>query len=766
MNHKLSGKILLLVAGLGLLVMCRRWNNPHDPLNNRPPNQPSRPWPASGDSTLDSSQVIQSGLRWAGGDSDPGDRVYYRLFFGTTTPPVLIESILEDTVYRPQQVRALASYYWRVVAFDSLGDSAVGPLWNFRTARFNRAPNIPSAPEPDSGATDQLVNLTLSWTGGDPDPGDSVTYDIYLGTTTPPPLAAADLKQTSFRPERLNYDTDYYWRVVAKDRRNATTVGPLWSFRTAPPVVVTSPAGGSRWAIGSTHQVLWNGGPAGDSTVIWYSTNGGMTWPHRQGRATQPGRFDWRVPAPATENAKLQVRVFVGRDTALGVSATFAVTDTNPPSPITVDSPPAGARWLVGSTHYVVWRGGTFGVDSTVIFYSSNGGTTWSRQGRAETQGSYLWTVPGPATNNGKIQVKAYCLNKSTEGFSGQFSVVERSYPDSVIATVPVGSRPRALLWDSLTNTVFVANYSSGGGVSVIDGTTNQLVTTIPVGDFPTALCWNATNNRIYVANYTDSSLSVIDAATNQVLTTVAVGPNPYLLCWNQTNNKVYVAHKPGNTVTIVDGVSNSVITTVQVDTNPVAMTWNPAVNKVYVANWANNTVTVIDGANNAVLATVPVDINPCALVVDGQANVLCANQFSNTASIISGTTNQRIATVTVEAKPWAAAYNGTNNRLYTANSDAGSVSVINGQHYYVEDDITVGLQPRSIAWADWVNKLYVGNYDGASVTVIDGANNAVLKTITVGARPIAICTNPRDNKVYVANYDAGTVSIIGGATK
>jgi hypothetical protein len=41
----------------------------------------------------------------------------------------------------------------------------------------------PSNPIPPNGAENWILIL-LCWTGGDPD-GDSVTYDIFFGNTTP-----------------------------------------------------------------------------------------------------------------------------------------------------------------------------------------------------------------------------------------------------------------------------------------------------------------------------------------------------------------------------------------------------------------------------------------------------------------------------------------------------------------------------------------------------------------------------------------------------
>ncbi|MGQ9707253.1 MAG: YncE family protein [bacterium] len=649
-----------------------------------------------------------------------------------------------------------------------LGDTALGnsPRYEIYDTR-KPAPIVVTAPDSSSewtiGSTHEIL-----WTGGTLAGMDSAV--IYYSTnngvswqrqgkttrpgcfvwTVPPPVT----NQAKIRVRAFCVDS--------------STTGISATFKVIeglPPITVISPNAQTRWREGAVEIITWTGGPTGlvaDSITIYYSTDDGVNW-MRHGRASTSGSYEWNVPGPATIYARVQVRAYAGVDSVAGTSERYVIYDSLAPSPITVTSPAAGIRWLVGTTHEITWSGGTLtGMDSTVIFYSTDDGLSWQRQGRATQLGRFTWTVPPPPTNNAVVSVRAWCGEHLTEGRSGTFIVGQSGgTPDTVIATVVVGSKPRALLWDSIHDKIFVANYNDSS-VSVIDGATNQVITTVRVGGFPFNLCLNSLNGKVYAANQVSGTISVIDGATNQVITTVGVGSYPQAMCFNSNDNRLYVTNYRGATVTVIDGVSDEVLTTVPVDTNPIALVYNLMYNKIYCANFANNTVTVIDGATNQVITTVNVDYQPCALVVDGRNNVAVVNRMFGKVSVINGANQSVIATVNVGSEPYAIGYNASDNRLYVANSASNNISVINVNNYTVQTNINAGDHPRNLIWAGWVNKVYVTNYDSRNVTLIDGATNTVQKTITVGDNPIAVCSNSWDNKVYIANYNSNTVSIIG----
>jgi hypothetical protein len=96
----------------------------------------------------------------------------------------------------------------------------------------NNPPYLPTTPQPPNGQTDVTIAPTLSWTGGDPDPGDIVTYDVYFGTTNPPPLITSNQTDITYTPGTLNIQTTYYWQIYSWDNHGAMTEGPIWSFTT------------------------------------------------------------------------------------------------------------------------------------------------------------------------------------------------------------------------------------------------------------------------------------------------------------------------------------------------------------------------------------------------------------------------------------------------------------------------------------------------------------------------------------------------------
>jgi hypothetical protein len=274
------------------------------------PNPPRNPSPANGAT----GQSVNTDLGWAGGDPDPYDTVTYDVYLeaGDATPDNVVCGGGTTTTCDPGSLVRGAHYYWRVVATDSHGASTTGPVWDFYV---NRLPNAPTSPTPSDGAIGQGLDMNLSWTGGDPDAGDTVTYDAYFRESASTYTRICDdVTAPSCDPGTLAPNAHYYWYVVAFDNHGEFTVGPTWEFYAItndPPYIPSFPLP----AVGVTGEsvdvdLAWTGGDpdAGDTVTytVYLDTSTTPTTQRCQSTSTtcDPGstllastHYYWRVVA-------------------------------------------------------------------------------------------------------------------------------------------------------------------------------------------------------------------------------------------------------------------------------------------------------------------------------------------------------------------------------------------------------------------------------------------------------------------------------------
>ncbi len=128
-----------------------------------------------------------------------------------------------------------------------IGMSVVSSTGNISKESFiyksNNPPYEPSNPYPP-GDLPVPIDVNLSWYGGDFDPEDTVTYDVYFGEFDPfgfPPFNGSvgpyPANQTRIWydiPGVLEFDTKYYWRIRAYDNHGASNMSSIWTFTTEP----------------------------------------------------------------------------------------------------------------------------------------------------------------------------------------------------------------------------------------------------------------------------------------------------------------------------------------------------------------------------------------------------------------------------------------------------------------------------------------------------------------------------------------------------
>jgi hypothetical protein len=256
-------------------------SNPYPDMQTMVPGSPPPPvYPVPTDGA--SGQMPMLDLLWHR-SVGPDPVLNWEIYFGTTTPPPLVATIpLGPQYYPTYHVEGLelnTTYYWQVVALGENETSTAGALWSFSTGMGGEPPDPPAFPEPKNGATGVGLPHYLGWSTHDPE-GESMDYDIYLGTDPDPPLYASHQywccgSTGAFnQPVPLQSLTTYYWRVVARDPGGNETSSPVWYYTTGAnhePLVPDTPIPPDNAPdfSSSTLDLKWQGGDPDHHSLLY-----------------------------------------------------------------------------------------------------------------------------------------------------------------------------------------------------------------------------------------------------------------------------------------------------------------------------------------------------------------------------------------------------------------------------------------------------------------------------------------------------------------
>jgi hypothetical protein len=173
-------------------------------------------------------------LNWSDEHTVDTDVVGYKVYYDQGGKAQLVRELGLVVSFTDIGLGDGQEYCYKV---SSLKSGCESTFSNVQCGITNNQPSPLSDPSPEDGAVGVPVNTSLSWYSSDPDPGDTLTYDVYLeaNDNTPDTLVCNDTtSRTCAWPGDLVYDTQYYWRVVARDKHGATASG-TWSFKTPSP---------------------------------------------------------------------------------------------------------------------------------------------------------------------------------------------------------------------------------------------------------------------------------------------------------------------------------------------------------------------------------------------------------------------------------------------------------------------------------------------------------------------------------------------------
>lgn len=409
-------------------------------------------------------------------------------------------------------------------------------------------------------------------------------------------------------------------------------------------------------------------------------------------------------------------------------------------------------------------------------------------------------------------------------GSPGTVGVVDAA-TNSLVASVTVGLVSEydynALTYDSKLGEVLASNDESGN-VSVISAATNKVVASIPILDStPRALVYDSGTQEVFVISdtsphYLYGEVGVISAASNTVVDTINDSNSAISLAYDSGKSEVFVG--TGTNVSVINDSTDHIMDSIDVAISPVAMVYDAAQGEIYATSEALNNETVISDVTNAVVATVPLDLYPNGAAYDSGkgeiwvlngpvpyarairdttdaivANVLLtfANRYlaydsahqeeylvdegSEEIAVVSDVTDQVVALIRIpgeQAQPYRAVYDSGKGEIFTADSTGGvGLSVINDTTNTVVHTIPLpGVEPTGLAYDPVRGEIFVGNSPGDNVTIVSDATNTVVGVIpNVGNDPWSLVYDRGKGEVFVANLGSGfsgtNVTVINATT-
>jgi phosphatidylserine/phosphatidylglycerophosphate/cardiolipin synthase-like enzyme len=327
-------------------------------------------------------------------------------------------------------------FQWLTDMFERKWNNSAGVIEN--TNFVPLPPDKPVTPSPASNATGTGTSITLKWYGGP----WAHKYDVYFGTTTTPPLVAADLElgpsqsttqmQSYTIATTLAPGTTYYWRVVAKTMANMSKTSDLWNFTTGgtatpPPASGTAGVGdvvlyASEAPIKTgTWRVMTDASAAGGARMMNPNLNAAKVL---TASATPANYFEMTFTAEAGKPYHLWMRGRGENDVYSNDSVFVQFSDSVNAS--------GSALWRIGTTSATEvniencsgcglagwgWQdnGYGLGVQGTHVYFATNGVHRLRVQIREDglsidqillSEGPYLSTSPGALKNDVMILAK------------------------------------------------------------------------------------------------------------------------------------------------------------------------------------------------------------------------------------------------------------------------------------------------------------------------------------------------------------------------
>lgn len=228
-------KKFLYIAIIGIVIWsCGGGGDDPPPTpENKAPTTPTTVYPKNNELCIDNAVNFQ----WNASTDPEGDAITYTVEVSENSAfSSITHTQTTSSTSKSISLEKGVVFYWRVRAKDSKNassdNSSANQFYTEGEGIVNHLPFSPDLVAPALDATVSTATATLEWTASDVDTDDTLTYDVYFGTTNDPTDKKGDNQSATTLTVDVDGSTDYYWKVVVKDDKGGETIGQVWNFKT------------------------------------------------------------------------------------------------------------------------------------------------------------------------------------------------------------------------------------------------------------------------------------------------------------------------------------------------------------------------------------------------------------------------------------------------------------------------------------------------------------------------------------------------------
>jgi YVTN family beta-propeller protein len=310
-----------------------------------------------------------------------------------------------------------------------------------------------------------------------------------------------------------------------------------------------------------------------------------------------------------------------------------------------------------------------------------------------------------------------------TNEVSGDMTVID-SATYNVIATVPLGKRPRGIHASPDRKTIYVALSGSpiagpgvdestlpppdksADGIGVFDVAQNKVVRVIKGGSDPENFDISKDGTQLFISNEDDAAVSTVDIASGTVAKSAKVGEQPEGVKVTPDGKLVYVTNEETGTISVFDPEAGKVLKTFKVGHRPRSIAFMPDGSRAYINAENDGTVVVVDCLKQKMTEAIslgkPGAIKPMAVLLSPDATKLFVSTGrGHQVFTIETATNKVAGSVEVGPRPWGIALSPDGKTLYSANGPSNDISVVDVATNTVVKKIQVGASPWGVIALD-----------------------------------------------------------------